>query len=152
MRGKELIRDMLSTYFMLATMISFAMMILGTKYVPDANFGYEAFRMPLIYAAYATLPNLVMYAKKELNMRQLLFRKILQLLLIEIIVLKIAIPRKIYESGEFEIVIVLAIGIVCIFLLTHFIEWFMNMLQARKMTDDLLKLQEKMKMFNNNES
>ena len=148
MRAKELIRDMLNTYFMLATMISFAMMVLGVKYIPDAQFGYEAFRMPLIYAAYATLPNLVLYAKKELNMRQLLLRKILQLLLIEIIVLKIAIPRKIYESGELEIVFALGFGIVCIFLLTHFIEWFMNMLQAKKMTDDLLKLQEEMRMSN----
>ena len=149
---KELIRDMLNTYFMLATMISFAMMILGVKYIPDAQFGYEAFKMPLIYAAYATLPNMVMYAKKELNMKQLLFRKIIQLLLVEIIVLQVAIPKRIYEAGEMEIVIALAFGAFCIFLLTHVVEWFMNMLQARKMTDDLMKFQEKMRMSKNKES
>ena len=70
MRGKELLNDMIYTYFMLVTMISAVMALLGIRFIPDASFGYEAFKMPLIYAAYGTLPNVVMYARQELTRKQ----------------------------------------------------------------------------------
>ena len=67
MRGKELIRDMINTYFMLTTMILVVMAVLGTYFMPEVRFGYAQFKVPLIYAAWGTLPNIVMYAKKELT-------------------------------------------------------------------------------------
>ena len=91
MQGKELIRDMINTYFMLVAMITAVMAILGTCFMPEIKFGYEGFFVPLKYAAYATLPNMVMYSKKELNIRQFLFRKILQLILVEIIIITVAV-------------------------------------------------------------
>ena len=143
MQGKELIRDMMNTYFMLATMILGVMTILGTYFMPDVRFGYEAFANPLIYAAYGTIPNLVMYAKKELTMKQFLVRKTVQLILVEIIVLAVAIPAEIYESGEKEIVMSLAISIFVIYILTHLIEWFQNNAEAKRMTEELLSFQKK---------
>lgn len=65
MRGKELLNDMIYTYFMLVTMILVIMAVLGTQFMPDARFGYQEFASPLIYAAFGTLPNLVMYTKKN---------------------------------------------------------------------------------------
>lgn len=143
MQGKELIRDMMNTYFMLATMILGVMTILGMYFMPDVRFGYEAFALPLIYAAYGTIPNLVMYAKKELTMKQFLVRKTVQLILVEIIVLAVAIPAEIYESGKKEIVISLAISILVIYILTHLIEWFQNNAEAKRMTEELLSFQKK---------
>ena len=40
MQGKELIQDMINTYFMLATMILAVMMILGMYFMPEVRFGY----------------------------------------------------------------------------------------------------------------
>ena len=142
MQGKQLINDMIYTYFMLVTMILGIMWGLGTHFMPDVTFGYEAFDAPLIYAAYGTLPNIVMYARKELTPKQFLIRKILQLILVEIIVIKVAIPNEMLEEGKIEIAVVLAISILVVYILTHLIEWFQNYTMAKKMTEELLLFQQ----------
>lgn len=144
MRGKELIRDMISTYFMLATMILGVMAVLGTQFMPEVRFGYEAFEMPLIYAAYGTLPNVVMYSKKELSMKQLVIRKIIQLVLVEIIVVSVALPKEIIKSGNHEMITILVISILIIYVLTHLIDWLQNYTTAKQMTEELMKFQKNM--------
>ena len=141
MRGKELINDMIYTYFMLVTMILGVMMILGTHFMPDVRFGYEAFGKPLEYAAWGTLPNLVMYAKKELALKQFLVRKLIQLVLVEIIVLTVAIPAPIINGGKIEMAVTLAVGILIVYIFTHLIEWFQNYTMAKRMTEELLAFQ-----------
>ena len=142
MRGKELVNDMIYTYFMLVTMILGVMMVLGTRFMPNERFGYEAFGMPLLYAAWGTLPNIVMYAKKELTLKQFLVRKTIQLVLVEIIVITVAIPSQIIESGRLEVVVSLAIGILLVYIFTHLIEWLQNYTMAKKMTEELLAFQK----------
>lgn len=141
MQGKEFVNDIIYTYFMLVTMILGVMMILGIQFMPDARFGYEAFGMPLEYAAWGTLPNFVMYTKKELLLKQFLIRKLIQLVLVEIIVIKVAIPAQVFEEGKIEVVVALAIGILAVYVLTHLIEWFQNYAMARRMTEELLVFQ-----------
>ena len=128
---------------MLATMILGVMMILGTQFMPDARFGYESFGAPLIYATYGTLPNIVMYAKKELSMKQLVVRKIIQLILVEVIVVSVALPKEIIEASNVEIVATLTISILVIYILTHLIDWFQNYTAAKQMTEELLDFQKK---------
>ena len=141
MQGKELMRDMINTYFMLVTMISGVMLILGVNFMPDASFGYEAFKMPLIYAAFGTLPNIVMYSKKELTMKQLLFRKMIQLILVEVIVVAVAVPAEVIKEGKTELIMSLVISILFVYILTHLIDWYQNYLAAKKMTEELLAFQ-----------
>ena len=143
MQGKELIRDMINTYFMLTTMILAAMTLLGTYFMPEVKFGYEQFEAPLIYAAWGTLPNIVMYAKKELSMKQMLIRKIIQLILVEIIIISVALPPEILESGNCTLVISLMSCVFVIYILTHAIEWYQNSMTAKKMTEDLVVFQKK---------
>lgn len=143
MRGKELIRDMINTYFMLTTMIVVVMMVLGTYFMPEVRFGYKQFEAPLTYAAWGTLPNIVMYAKKELTMKQMLIRKIIQLILVEIIVLKVALPAEIMESGNSALAIALAVCIFVIYVLTHVVEWYQDSVTARRMTEELWAFQKK---------
>jgi len=141
MQGKELMRDMINTYFMLVTMISGVMLILGVNFMPDASFGYEAFKMPLIYAAFGTLPNIVMYSKRELTMKQLLFRKTIQLILVEVIVVAVAVPAEVIKEGKTELIMSLVISILFVYILTHLIDWYQNYLAAKKMTEELLAFQ-----------
>ena len=118
-------------------------MVLGTRFIPDERFGYEAFGTPLLYAAWGTLSNIVMYAKKELTLKQFLVRKTIQLVLVEIIVITVAIPSQIIESGRLEVVVSLAIGILLVYIFTHLIEWFQNYTMAKRMTEELLVFQKK---------
>lgn len=143
MRGKELIRDMINTYFMLATMILGVMAVLGTYFMPEIRFGYDQFGIPLIYAAWGTLPNIVMYAKKELTMKQMLVRKIIQIILVEVIVISVALPTEILEGGNNELVISLAGSVFVIYALTHAIAWYQDSVTAQKMTEELVIFQKK---------
>lgn len=145
MRGKELIRDMISTYFMLTTMILVVMTVLGTYFMPEVRFGYKEFEAPLTYAAWGTLPSIVLYAKKELTMKQMLVRKIIQLILIEVIVLVVALPANIIDRGNSALIISLIGCVFVIYLLTHIIEWYQDSVTAKKMTEELLLFQEKYK-------
>ena len=142
MHGKEFVNDIIYTYFMLVTMILGVMMVLGVNFMPEVRFGYEAFGSPLIYAAYGTLPNIVMYSKKEITLKQFLLRKTIQLVLVEIIVLAVAVPAEIGNEGKTEIVVALAACILLVYILTHLIEWFQNCATAKKMTEELLLFQQ----------
>ena len=90
MRGKDFWIDFVRTYFMIVTLITLVMCVVGQVVMPDQTFGYEAFTAPLIYALVGTVPNIVLYSKHELKVKELLFRKVLQLLLIEAGVLFVA--------------------------------------------------------------
>ena len=143
MRGKELIVDMINTYFMLTTMILAVMMLLGSYFMPEVRFGYEEFEAPLTYAAWGTLPSIVMYSKKELTIKQMLIRKVIQFVLIEVIVISVALPTESLKSGNGELVISLVVCVFLIYVLTHGIEWYQDSVTAKKMTEELVSFQKK---------
>ena len=87
MHGKEFILACLRSFFAIVTLVNVAVFVLGFTMDPERLFGYEVFLMPLIYGALGILPNIVMYSKRELKIRELLVRKAIQLVLIEGLVL-----------------------------------------------------------------
>jgi len=145
MRIKDLINDILTTYVTLVTLITVLLYVVGSYFFPDAVFGYEGFSSPLIFAAYATLPNLIMYSKKELTVKAYIIRKSLQFILIEMIVLIIAFPDKGIYYERPVIVITLAICVFIIFILTHLYDFFKNLVSAKRMTAELMLFQQKYK-------
>lgn len=142
MHGKEFVNDMITTYFTLVTLITVVMFVLGTHFIPNAEFGYEGFATPLIYAVYGSLPNIVMYSKKELTVKEVLVRKVIQLVLIEVIILVMVLPGIGDYMEHMDIVISLVISVFIIYILTHFIEWFQNYRTAKNMTEELLTFQQ----------
>ena len=142
MHGKEFVNDMITTYFTLVTLITVVMFVLGTHFIPNAEFGYEGFATPLIYAVYGSLPNIVMYSKKELTVKEVLVRKVIQLVLIEVIILVMVLPGIGDYMEHMDIVISLVISVFIIYILSHFIEWFQNYRTAKNMTEELLTFQQ----------
>lgn len=142
MHGKEFINDVLSTYFTLVTLITVVMFVLGTNFIPNAQFGYEAFASPLIYAGCGVLPNIVMYSKRELSVKEFLVRKVIQFVLVEIIVLAVALPGLGDYRSHMDIVIALAFSVFVIYLLSHLFDWIQNWMSAKRMTEDLLTFQQ----------
>ena len=86
MQGKELLSKMFRNYFVLVTLINAVIFVSGSIARPDARFGYSVFVMPLIYALAGILPQAVMYSNRELSIKEVLLRKFIQLLLIELLV------------------------------------------------------------------
>ena len=46
-------------------------------------------------------------------------------------------------AGQIEVVVSLAISILIIYILTHLVEWFQNSVEAKRMTEELLRFQKK---------
>lgn len=140
MHGKEFANDMLTSYFSLVTLISVVMLVLGLNFYPDASFGYVAYAFPLIYGACGILPNVVMYSRHELTIKEFLVRKVIQFILTEMIVLFAVFGNVLTE--DINVVIATGIGIFIVYVVAHIIDWIQECLSAKKMTEDLIKLQQ----------
>lgn len=142
MHGKEFVIDFIKTYFTVVTLINVVMLVMGLQFAPDNRFGYEAFAAPLLYGAAGTLPNLVMYSKRELTVKELVVRNVIQFVLVEVIVLFVAF----YGADTFwqqpNIIFGVAISIFLIYIIVSVMDWAQNYVSAKKMTEELMKFQE----------
>ncbi|NLG05876.1 MAG: hypothetical protein GX567_18935 [Clostridia bacterium] len=141
MRGKEFAKSILLSFFIIVTLINIATSVLGMIFVPEARFGYEAFLSPLVYGLFSLIPYIVMYSRKELTVKELVIRKILQLISIELILLFIAFGFSGIQSSDYGIIFGFTFSILVIYLLVHVINWILDMKTAEKMNVDLQNYQ-----------
>lgn len=142
MQGRELISKMTRTYFILVTLIDLVIFVSGTISRPDERFGYHVFIMPLIYAFAGVLPQLVMYANHELSVKEVVVRKILQLVLVEILLNGIILGKQIFDVMYRDVVITISISIVFVFIFANVISWLMDSASARRLTKELEEFQK----------
>ena len=86
---KDRVKEIAGSYFISVTLINIAIYATGMIFRPQQTFGYEAFLSPLLFGMLTVIPTVIMYSKKELTVRQLLFRKVIQLLLDIVIVIAV---------------------------------------------------------------
>ena len=145
MHGKEFTIDLIRTFFTVVTLVNVAILVMGLWFAPDIQFGYEAFEAPLIYGAVGTLPNIVMYSKKELSVKALFVRKVLQFILIEVLVLFAAFYGAEVYWQQPKIIVSVGISIFLIYVVASIIDWIKNYVTAKRMTDELVKFQERVR-------
>lgn len=138
---KDFFKSMMSSYFVIVTLINVSTYVLGVMYRPEEQFGYDAFLSPLVYGALGILPVCVMYSKKELTLKQVIFRKILQLILLEILLIGFGFGHSKLTVENMELIISFGLSVFVIFVLVHIISWVLDLQQARQMTMDLLSYQ-----------
>ncbi|MBQ6366127.1 MAG: hypothetical protein IJI61_06920 [Oscillospiraceae bacterium] len=131
----------LMLFFTLSTLITIAIYILGTSFDPAARFGYDGFLSPLIYAGVCVVPSLVTWSKRELKLRELLLRELLQFLLTETIVLGLAFRSSVIDTSRPAVVIGIAGSVLVIYLLAFLISWATNSAEARETDRELQKFQ-----------
>ena len=143
MHGREFWADCLRTFFTVVTLINIAMFLMGVTMMPDAAFGYEAMIVPVIYGLAGTLPNIVLYSKKELKVRELIVRKIIHFIFTEVFVLFVAFYNSSGAGSAAPIIGTVAFSIFVIYVLATGFDWLQNYLSAKQLTEDL-------KIFQNN--
>lgn len=141
MHGKEFVLDLFRTFFTVVTLINLVMFVIGRSTLPETRFGYEAFAVPLIYGLAGTLPNVVMYSRRELKVGELIVRKVLQLILIEALVLFTAFYNLNEKMVKSENICTVAACILAVYVVATLLDWLQNSLEAKRMTEDLLKFQ-----------
>ena len=140
---KQFLIDKLILFFMLTTLILFAIFFIGSAFDADARFGYDAILAPVEYAFLCVLPTFVTYSRRELKPKELLFRIVLEFLLIEAIVLGAAFHSALMDTTRISVVLTIAGSVLVIFLLVHIFAWLMDSIESMKMNQALAQLQKR---------
>ena len=138
---REHIKNNIMSFFIIVTLVNIAIFICGIVLAPEEKLGYTAFIVPVIDGILGVIPGLIMYSKRELSVKQMIVRNIIQLICIELIIMvfsfgftpitSISIPRIFAVIGSVAFVYV---GVVVIMYLLDF-------RTAKKMTDELKAFQ-----------
>ena len=142
MEIKRFLINKLILFFMLSTLITVAVSLIGSAYDHEARLGYDSLLAPVKYAALCLVPTLVTWSRHELSLRQMLLRKALVLILLEAVILFLAYTSPAIDTGKFEIVLTIAGSVLAIFVLANLFTWLRESAEAKKMTLDLAKFQQ----------
>jgi len=127
-------------FFVAVPCICAVMAVLGMVFEPEARFGYKGLLSPLIWGAATMLPTLVGYSKREFSVREAVVRKLIQLVLVEIIVL-----FAVYTNGgltSISLAVSLALSVLFVWMAVHFVLWVYDRKTAAAFNKALAEMQE----------
>ncbi len=139
MREKSKLTEMLMAFFICTTCITILEGFLGMLFFKDLPLNYQAFFSPPLFGLISVLFGVVNISKKELTIKQMIGRRAIHLLLIEVMVLGTN-----YRAGNSYtplITIAIAIGIAVIFVLVHVVLWISDTRSANKFNEKLKEFQ-----------
>ncbi len=139
----EHIKDNIMNFFIIVTLVDVAIFICGIILAPDAKLGYDTYILPVLIGFLGIIPGLIMYSKKELTIKQVIVRNILQLILTEAIILSFLAGPSIFSSEENRAgVIAICISVAVIYVAVIVIRYFLDLKTAARITEALKAYQE----------
>ncbi len=142
MEFKRFLVNKLILFFMLSTLITAAVSLIGSTFDAGARFGYDVLLTPMKYAALCLLPTLVTWSRRDLSAKELLVRKALMLILLEGVILLIAFMSPVIDTGSMRVVLTLAGSVFVIFALVNLFLWLKDSAEAKKMNIALAEFQK----------
>lgn len=140
---KDHIKEIANSYFISVTLINVAIFATGMMFRPEQTFGYEAYLSPLILGFLTVIPTIIMYSRKELPIRQLLFRKVIQLLMDIVIVNAVIFAGNELNRDTVNTAIGVSVSIVIVFAAVHGNEWLLERRTAKQLTEQLAEFQKR---------
>jgi len=142
MKHKSNLMEALISFCVSTTCITILEGVLGLLFFPETPLNYGDFFSPIYFGAISVLLSIVTYSKREQSVREVLFRQIIHLLLIEVVVFGFN-----YLLGTVfptVVTITLAIGIAVVFVLVYWIVWLNDCKSADLFNRKLKEYQENM--------
>ena len=140
MSKKEFMGQVFISFFVVVTCINLGMAFMGMIYAPDTRFGYEALLFPVFYGFLGILPSAVLYSRKELTVKQMLLRKIIQLILIEAIMVGIVF----FLGGtDFNTLLPCMVMVLAVCLAAEGILWLAADKKVKKLNAQLKRFQDR---------
>ena len=140
---KDEIKKIAESFFISVTLINLAVFATGMLFRPAQTFGYEAFLSPLLFGFLTVIPTLVMYSKKELSVRQVLLRKLIQLILDIVIVNAVLFGGSSSEHMSVAAAIGVSVSIAAVFAAVHGISWLLARRTAKQLCEQLAAFQQR---------
>ena len=139
---REHIKNNLMSFFIIVTLVNIAIFICGIVLAPDEKLGYTAFIVPVIDGLLGVIPGLVMYSKRELTVRQMIVRDIIQLLSIELIILVFTFGFSGFSNVDVSKFLAIVLSVAFVYVGVVVIMYLLDFRTAKKMTDDLKACQK----------
>ena len=137
MSKREFMERLVISFFVVVTCVNLAMAFLGMRYEPEIRFGYHAFLFPVMYGFLGILPSAVTYSRRELSVKQMLLRKLLQLLLLEGIMVGVFFAG----STAWEVLLPFMVMILLISIAAEGVLWFVARRKAKSLNEELKRFQ-----------
>ncbi|MBP1754663.1 MAG: hypothetical protein H6Q59_1061 [Firmicutes bacterium] len=134
------VKKNLMDYFIIVTGINVAIAVLGMNFDPDTVLGYEAYFSPLIIGAVAVLPSMVLYSRRELSVKGMLFRRALHLLVLELTLISFG-----YVAGlltQWTIVLPFVVVVLVVYVFTLLVHYLIDSRTAVEINKGLRRIQE----------
>lgn len=140
---KEYGKTMLQDFFVITTFVNIVMFVLGSIYRPGVTFSYEILLFPPLYGFLGTIPSWILYSKKELSTRQLLARKILQVIVLELILVLAIFGGENLSKENIPVITALAISVFLVYVLVNIVSWLLDVRTAKAVMKELSEYQKK---------
>ena len=142
MEFKRFLVNKLILFFMLSTLITVAVALIGSAFDGDASVGYDGMLTPIKYAALCLLPTFATWSRRELSTGELLLRKGLMLALLEAVMLLIAVTSSVIDTENIQVVLAIAGSVLVIFVLSNLFMWLRESAEAKELNRDLETFQK----------
>lgn len=139
---KEIMKRLLEVFLICHFMISMGIGISGSIMEPGAALKYEDLFEPAIMALLCTLPTLLTIHTDGLSMKQLVLRKIIQVLIVEGIVLSLIHFGTSGLHSVVEILIVFS-AVLFVFAGVSLIDWASGYMEAKELNRMLVQMQHR---------
>lgn len=146
MKGKSIWFDFVMDFFLSTTGICIAMGVTGVIFAPEQRFGYEAFFSPPIFGLLSALLGMVTYSRKELTVKQVVARRALCLLLVEVMVFALNYWNGAYVSGP-AVAVAVAVAVLIIFVTVNLVLWLNDSRSAREFNRELAEFRRRERKF-----
>ena len=140
---KEYGKTMLQDFFVITTFVNIVMFVLGSIYRPGVTFSYEILLFPPLYGFSGTIPSRILYSNKELSTRQLLARKILQVIVLELILVLAIFGGENMCKENIPEITALAISVFLVYVLVSIVSWLLDVRTAKAVMKELCEYQKK---------
>ena len=139
---KERLGEAFRLYFILVTLITILLMVVGMLFDSDRTLSYDAYFSHLFYAFIGVIPVFFFQSDKELSMKRLIIRNVLYVLIVEAAILLIVFKAPNIPSDRIEVVISIAVGVLVVFILSLIVEYIFELTQANEMNAYLEEYQK----------
>lgn len=141
MEFRIILKKYINDFLMIQAGITLAIGVISCIRPPQMGINRLMFFMPFLYAFFCILPSAVVYSKKELSVKQMVIRKIIQFVLIELIVFLISYVMGPLHDIFMSVAIIVAVAVV--YAIVNCLDYLIAKSDSKAMTEKLHQMKGK---------
>lgn len=140
--------DFLLSFFIITACITILEAVIGSIFMPEEQFGFEAFFTPPLFGFLSALSGVVTFSRHQLSAGAMAARLLLQLTLIEAMVFLVNFFFGSWELFTVPMILTLVFGIALIFNVVYLVMWLNDRRISRLFNERLLEFQKEVQLRN----